>query len=231
MGSGKKNDQVWAIICAAGSSTRMGKDKLMMELAGKPVLLRTVQAMDNSSCIDAMVVVVHKDKLEQVAHMLQSFPKVKAVVVGGNTRTESVANGLEALPEEAGIVAVHDGARPFVTEKVIADAVAAAKTYGSAVPVVPVKDTIKQVKSEAVINTPDRSELRAVQTPQIFHKDILRAAISNAAANSLAVTDDAQAVELLGLPVYITQGDEKNIKITTPFDVVVGEAMLRNENA
>lgn len=226
----RKCDQVWAIVCAAGSSTRMGQDKLMMKLGGKPVLLRSVQALECCDEIDAIVVVVHKDKLEQVSKLLEGCSKVRSVVVGGNTRTDSVANGLAALPDEAFMVAVHDGARPFVTQQVVSEAVKTARTYGAAIPVVPVKDTIKTARDNAVGNTPDRSELRAVQTPQVFHKDLLKAAISNVICNNLTVTDDAQALELLGLPVYMTQGDERNIKLTTPFDMLVGEAMLEEHH-
>lgn len=227
----KNREEVWAVICAAGSSSRMGQDKLTMELGGKPVLLHSVMAMEKNSDIDGIVVVVHKDKLVQVSEVLHNCPKVKAVVAGGDTRTESVANGLAALPDEAFVVAVHDGARPFVTDRVITEAINAAKTYGAAIPAIPVKDTIKKAKGNTVSLTPDRSELMAVQTPQVFHKDILRAAISNVMADKLTVTDDAQAVELLGLPVYLTPGDEKNIKLTTPFDIVVAEAMLREHDA
>ena len=143
------------------------------------------------------------------------------------TRTDSVMAGLAAVSDRAQLVAVHDGARPLVTDEVICRAVSKAKKFAAAAPAVRVKDTIKVSTGGAVDETPDRSTLYAVQTPQVFDRDLLAAALQNAKEQGIALTDDCSAVEALGMPVQLTDGDEENLKITTPLDLELAALILR----
>ena len=155
-----------------------------------------------------------------------AYEKVRIVVSGGASRTESVQKGLAAVSEGTQLVAVHDGARPLVPAEVITKAVAKAAKFGAAAPAIPVKDTIKVSESGAVDATPRRETLFAVQTPQVFDADLLRGALQNAAQHGLALTDDCSAVEALGMSVQLTEGSEENIKITTPLDLELAEAIV-----
>jgi 2-C-methyl-D-erythritol 4-phosphate cytidylyltransferase len=154
------------------------------------------------------------------------MPKVKAVVAGGKSRQESVSLGLNALSSKVKLAAIQDGARPLITWEVIDRTVRAANSYGAAAPAIPVKDTIKVVEGRVVKNTPDRATLFAVQTPQVFDFDLLRAALKKAEKEGSAVTDDCSAVELMGMSVKIVEGDERNIKVTTPMDLKIAELLL-----
>ena len=153
---------------------------------------------------------------------------MKAVVVGGKSRQESVHLGLNALSNKVKLAAIHDGARPLITWQVIDRAIRAANTYGAAAPAIPVKDTIKVVEGRVVKNTPDRSTLFAVQTPQVFDFDLLRGALKKAEQDGAQVTDDCSAVELMGFTVKIVEGDERNIKVTTPMDLKIAEMLLED---
>ena len=152
--------------------------------------------------------------------------KVTAVVCGGSSRQESVHLGLNALPKGTKLAAVHDGARPLVSWQVIDRVVRAANTYGGAAPAIPVKDTIKVVKGGLVESTPDRASLQAVQTPQVFDFDLLRGALKKAEEDKAQVTDDCSAVERLGMKIKIVEGDERNLKVTTPLDLKIAELLL-----
>jgi 2-C-methyl-D-erythritol 4-phosphate cytidylyltransferase len=154
------------------------------------------------------------------------FEKVTAVVAGGSSRQESVMHGLNALSSKVQTVAVQDGARPLVTWQLIDRVVRAGDTYGAAAPAIPVKDTIKTVKGGVVLETPDRKLLQAVQTPQVFDFELLRGALKKAKEDGAEVTDDCSAVERLGMSVKIVEGDEKNIKVTTPMDLKIAELFL-----
>jgi len=147
-------------------------------------------------------------------------------VAGGKTRQESVWLGMNALRNRTGLVAVQDGARPLITWQVIDRTVRAANTFGAAAPGVPVKDTVKRINGGVVAETPDRTNLRAVQTPQVFDYDMLRGALKKAEKEGVQVTDDCAAVERLGMSVKIVEGDERNIKITTPLDLKIAELLL-----
>ena len=151
---------------------------------------------------------------------------VTAVVAGGNSRQESVGNGLNALSKDIKLAAIHDGARPLITWQLIDWVIRAANTYGAAAPAIPVKDTVKTVEGGIVVNTPDRSKLRAVQTPQVFDIDLLKGALLKAQQDGAEVTDDCSAVERLGMKVKIVEGDEKNLKVTTPMDLKIAEMLL-----
>ena len=216
-----------AVIVAAGNASRMeGIDKVMAPIGGQPMIRRTVEQFQNCDAIGEIVVVTRQDLLETVSELCRDFPKVQAVVVGGDCREASVVNGLEALSKKCTLAAIHDGARPFATWEMIDRVVRAAHTYGAAVPVIPVKDTIKVVQGGLVQSTPLRRDLRAVQTPQVFDYDLLRAALQKVAKEKVEITDDCSAVERLGMSVKIVEGDERNIKVTTPLDLKIAELLL-----
>ena len=219
-----------AVIVAAGSASRMGGiDKVMAPLGGEPMVVRTVRQFQNCDAIREIVIVTRADLLIPISDLCHGFDKVKAVVVGGNSRDESVWQGLNALSDKVKLVAVQDGARPFADWQLIDRVVRCANSYGAAAPAIPVKDTIKIVKGGLVASTPNRSELQAVQTPQVFDFDLLRGALQKAKADGAAITDDCSAVERLGMSVRIVAGDEKNIKITTPLDLKIAELLLEEQ--
>lgn len=218
-----------AVILAAGASTRMGgTDKLGLMLGGIPVLAHTLMAFQQCSCITEIILVVQHGKLMQVAKICKEFEihKARKLLVGGRTRTESGLIGVSQVSESSKLVAIHDGARPFVTEEMILKTVAAAHKHLAAAPGVPVKDTIKITAEHRVQNTPSRASLMAVQTPQVFEIDLIQAALTDAVQKEIEITDDCMAVELLGVKPCITLGAEENIKITTPMDLMLGEAIL-----
>ena len=216
-----------AVIVAAGTASRMGGiDKVMAELDGEPMILRTVRTFQNCDAIKEIVVVTREDLILPIMRLCAGFTKLQAVVCGGATRPESVQLGLNAMSNKVKLVAVQDGARPLVTEAVIDRAVRAAHTYGAAAPAIPVKDTIKVVSGGIVKDTPDRGTLQAVQTPQVFDFDLLRGALKKAEADGAAITDDCSAVERLGMSVKMVEGDECNIKVTTPMDLKIAKLML-----
>ena len=216
-----------AVIVAAGTASRMGGiDKVMAKLDGEPMIVRSVRAFQQCDAIREIVVVTRPELIVPIMDLCHEFDKVRAVIVGGSTRPESVAVGLNALSDKAKLAAIHDGARPLITWSVIDRAVRAANTYGAAAPGIPVKDTVKSVTGGLVSETPERSLLRAIQTPQVFDTDLLRAALAKAAEDDAQITDDCSAVERMGMSVRIVEGDECNIKVTTPLDLKLAEAIL-----
>ena len=218
-----------AVIVAAGTASRMGGiDKVMAPLKGEPMIVHTVRAFEACDAIKEIVVVTRPDLMQEVMGLCRGFHKVRAVVAGGSTRPESVHNGLNALSSKVKLAAIQDGARPLVTWQVIDRAVRAANTYGAAAPGVPVKDTVKVVQGGVVAATPERSRLQAVQTPQVFQFDLLRGALKKAWEDGAEITDDCSAVERLGMSVKIVEGDERNIKITTPIDLKLAEVLMED---
>lgn len=216
-----------AVIVAAGSASRMGGiDKVMAPLGGTPMVARTAAAFQNCDAIAEIVIVTRPDLIRPISALCAGMDKVRAVVAGGSSRQESVWQGLNALSEDIQLAAIHDGARPLVSNLVIDRTVRAANSYGAAAPAVPVKDTIKVVKGGLVEKTPDRATLQAVQTPQVFDFDLLRGALKQAEEEKAAVTDDCSAVERLGMKVKIVEGDERNLKVTTPMDLKIAEMLL-----
>ena len=216
-----------AVIVAAGSASRMGGiDKVMAPLDGEPMILRTVRTFQNCSAIREIVVVTREDLLTPIMGLCKNFDKVKAVVVGGKDRAESVRLGMNALSGKVKLAAIQDGARPLITDAVIDRTVRAANTYGAAAPGIPVKDTVKTVRGGLVVDTPDRSTLQAIQTPQVFDFDLLRGALKKAWEDNAPITDDCSAVERLGFKVKIVEGDERNIKVTTPLDLKIAQLFL-----
>ena len=216
-----------AVIVAAGSASRMGGiDKVMAELDGEPMICRTVRTFQNCDAVKEIVIVTREDLIVPIGDLCRSYDKVKAVVVGGSSRQESVSLGLNALSDKVKLVAIQDGARPLITWEVIDRTIRAAHNYGAAAPAVPVKDTIKVVQGGIVKETPDRSTLKAVQTPQVFDLNLLRGALKKAKEDGAEVTDDCSAVERLGMSVKIVEGDERNIKVTTPMDLKIARMLL-----
>lgn len=215
------------VIVAAGSASRMGGiDKVMAPLGGEPMIVRTVRAFQDCDAIASIVIVTREDLIRPISGLCRDMGKVVAVVAGGSSRQESVHLGLNALPKGTKLAAVHDGARPLISWQVIDRVVRAANTYGAAAPAIPMKDTIKVVAGGLVKETPDRSTLMAVQTPQVFDFDLLRGALRKAEEDGATVTDDCSAVERTGMKIKIVEGDERNLKVTTPMDLKIAELLL-----
>ena len=216
-----------AVIVAAGSASRMGGiDKVMATLKGEPMIVHTVRAFEVCDAIAEIVIVTRPDLILPITRLTSGFDKVTTVVAGGSSRQESVSLGMNALSDKCELAAIQDGARPLVTWQLIDRVVRAAHAYHAAIPVIPVKDTIKVCNSALVVSTPDRSTLRAVQTPQVFDFDLLRGALKKAAEDGAEVTDDCSAVERLGMSVKTVEGDERNLKVTTPFDLKIAEMLM-----
>lgn len=227
----KAQQPLWctAVVVAAGSSTRMGGiDKIMLPLREEPVILHTLRALECCACIQEIIVVTREELIVPVSRLCaeHSLGKVRKVVRGGETRAHSVYQGVSEASDKARLIAIHDGARPLVTGNVVEKVVSAAAKCGAAAPAVPVKDTIKRAVKGVVQETPDRAQLFAVQTPQVFEADLIRAALFQAIQDGASITDDCSAVERLGAKVTLTEGSEENIKITTPSDVLLAEAIL-----
>ena len=219
-----------AVIVAAGSASRMGGiDKVMAPLNGEPMIVRTVRAFQNCDAISETGVVTREDLILPITSLCAQMDKVQAVVAGGSSRQESVHLGLNALSGKCKLAAIHDGARPLISWQVIDRVVRAANTYGAAAPAIPVKDTIKVVLGGIVKETPDRAALQAVQTPQVFDFDILRGALKKAKQDGAQVTDDCSAVERMGMAVKIVEGEERNLKVTTPLDLKIAQLLLEEE--
>lgn len=223
--------QCSAVVLAAGASSRMGQDKLLAEVGGRPVIVRCVEVFQRAPSIVEVVVVTREDLVPEVARLCQEFhlDKVTKVIRGGENRTQSARLGTLEASRDIPLIAIHDGARPFVTVQVIEDAVAQAVRNGAAAPAVQVKDTIKMAENGIVTQTPDRAALYAVQTPQVFDASLIRAALQKALDDGEELTDDCAAVERLGMKVALTAGDERNIKLTTPMDLLIGESLAEEE--
>ena len=217
-----------AVIVAAGSSRRMGADKLFLPLAGIPVLVRTLLQFQACDDVDEIIIVTRADKLTEVADYCRRYGITKAtkILQGGKERVESSAAGVFEADRHSAYIAISDGARPFVTPELISAAIDAAKKYGAAAPAVPVKDTIKAAENGVVTDTPDRSKLFAIQTPQVFSADIIKGALTKAIRNHIPVTDDCSAVEAMGYPVHLVDGSYRNIKITAQEDLIISQAYL-----
>lgn len=223
--------QCAALVAAAGSSSRMGGVNKMLEpLDGVPVLARTLMTLQQAPQIGEIVVATREEDLMTISDLCRTYgiTKCTKVIRGGETRAHSVLLAALEVSSDVKLLAVQDGARPLVTLDVIDRVIDAAKRCGAAAPAVPVKDTVKEVRDGgAVVRTVDRSSLRAVQTPQVFDASLLKAALQDAVENRVPITDDCSAVERLGKVVFLVDGDEENLKITTPVDLIMAEAILR----
>ena len=219
-----------AVIVAAGSASRMGGiDKVMAPLGGEPMILRTVRAFEDCETVKEIVIVTREDLMGPIAELCSGFTKIRSVVQGGSSRQESVKLGLLAFSKEVRLAVVHDGARPLVSGELIDKVIRAAHSYGAAAPAIPVKDTIKVFEGGFIAATPDRSTLRAVQTPQVMDRDLLLGALEKAEQEGIALTDDCSAVEHIGMRVRLVEGEERNLKVTTPLDLKIAELLLEEK--
>lgn len=218
--------EVGAVIVAAGRSQRMGgMDKLFAPLAGRPLLAHTLQAFEDTPCIDRVVVAANDRNIDAVRELVRvsGLGRVAAVVLGGDRRQDSVRAGLGALTGVE-LVVVHDGARPLVTPGLVARVVEAARASGAAICAISVRDTVKEVDQAEVVRTLDRGRLWLAQTPQAFRLDLLLEAHRVFEGEA---TDDAAMVEALGHPVRVIEGDPHNVKVTTPEDLRLLESLIR----
>ena len=228
-------EKLVAIVPAAGAGKRLGLgiNKAFAVLRGAPLIVHCLAMLARTQLVSQAIVVLAPAEVEEGSELLGRYQEdyfsslpIK-VVAGGKERQDSVANALAAVPADADYIAVHDGARPFAGRAVFERTLAAAKEQGAAIAAVPVKNTIKVVDAKGVVvDTPVRSTLVAVQTPQVFRAALLKDAYAHLAAHPAAVTDDASVVELLGHRVVVAEGRYENIKITTPEDLVLAEHFL-----
>ena len=223
-----------AVIVAAGRGSRMGlgRNKVLADVAGVPVIVRTVRALAETGLFDGGVVLVTgAEDMEEMRGLMAAHGLDVTLAQGGEDRQQSVYNGLRAVNPAAEIIAIHDGARPLVTRAVIERTIESAKRCGSGVAAVMLKDTVKRVDAEgAVVDTPNRETLRAVQTPQTFAAALIRGAHERFAASAERATDDAALAERAGCRVMLTEGDVENIKLTTPEDMLLAQqVILRRE--
>lgn len=226
-----KNPKCSVVIVAAGKSERMGSDKILANVCGMPVIARTMLAFEKSDYVDEIIVVTAAEKIKVIADVCKKYSVSKAskVISGGRTRTESALAGVSAVKKNAALIAIHDGARPFVSDSVIRECVCTAAKYKAAVPVIKNTDTVKMINGKNVVTeTLDRDRVVRVQTPQVFDSDIIKGALTFVAKKELTLTDDSMAVELMGFPVMTVPGSEDNIKLTTPHDYITAEQIMKN---
>ena len=218
-----------AVVLAAGKSERMGEDKLFMTVGGRLVLGLSLSAFEASPLIREIVLVTTPERVKDVERVRMGYrlSKLTSVVFGGETRTRSALNGVMAVSPQAELICIHDAARPLVTQEVIAGALRGASLYLAAAPAVHVKDTLKQAQNGLVTSTPDRDAMFAVQTPQAFRAELIKAALTKAVEEGVSYSDDCAAVEAIGAPVRLTEGDEENLKLTTPQDLLLAEAIWK----
>ncbi|ABR50578.1 2-C-methyl-D-erythritol 4-phosphate cytidylyltransferase [Alkaliphilus metalliredigens QYMF] len=224
--------KVTVIVVAAGKGKRMGRsyNKQYIMLENKPILYHTLAVFEKHSEINEIILVVASGEEEYCQGQIikkYGLKKVRKVVAGGSERRNSVKNGLEELEEACEVVLVHDGARPFITKEVITKSIEVAYEEGAVIVAVPVKDTIKRVNEKMeVVETPERQQLWAVQTPQVFRSGILKRAYKEAEDFERVGTDDAVLVEAAGYTVKVVLGIYENIKVTTPEDLIIGQGIL-----
>lgn len=217
------------VVVAAGSSARMGEDKLFIELGGMPVLARTLLAIEKSEYVDEIIVVTRSDLLEKCAKLCIEYGIEKAgrFLLGGSDRLHSALAGAVEASGEAKLIGIHDGARPFVSQALIERVIRCAAEYDAAVPALPVHDTVKIAVNGIIETTLERENVVSVQTPQVFTAELIKCALTSAVENGLSITDDSSAVEELGVPVRTVAGEADNIKLTTPNDLELAEVLLR----
>lgn len=231
-----KNNYVSVIIAAAGMSNRMGSkmNKQFIAIDGKPILAHTIEKFENSRFIDEIILISKEEEIEYCRKEIvkkYKFNKITNIIRGGKERQDSVYNGILALDERSSIVLIHDGARPFVKNENIEDGIKSVIKDGACVIGVPVKDTIKVVGANEIIdNTPRRSMLWAAQTPQCFLKDLIIRGYEKAISDNFLGTDDSSIVERLGYDVKMIMGSYENIKITTPEDLILAESLFKDKD-
>lgn len=218
-----------AIIVAAGSSQRMGFDKLLALLGDKPVLAHTIDAFERTSAVSEIILVARTQRIPEFEELVRQtgFQKVRQIIPGGEQRQDSVRAGLERVSETSRFIAVHDAARPLVTPEQVERVFSCAREHGAAALAEPVTDTIKRAdESRIVTGGVPRENLYAMQTPQIFEKNLLERAYAAVAASKLSITDEVSAVQHLGEKVVLVPNDEWNVKITYPRDLLLAQASM-----
>lgn len=216
-----------AIIVAAGSSKRLGFDKLMATIAGKPVIRHTIDAFERTKSVTGIVIVTRADRVKEFEGLVLSLDKIETVIPGGEHRHDSVASGLQQLSAATRYVAVHDGARPLITPAQIEQVFEQARIHAAASLAEPVRDTLKRADDDLIVRESiDRRGVYAMQTPQIFERKLLEEAYQHVATSGEVVTDEVSAVELLGRKVILVPNPEVNFKITYQRDLELAEAIL-----
>jgi 2-C-methyl-D-erythritol 4-phosphate cytidylyltransferase len=202
------------------------------ELGEIPVIVHSLRPFEESKLIHEVIVVTRRDNMLEIGEYCKYYglSKVGKILPGGKSRMESVQIGLSEVNDSADLIAIHDGARPFLSLEVLEETIRQAETTGAAAPGIPVKDTIKLAEKGIVKHTLPRESLYAIQTPQIFEASLIKAALTKALEDGASLTDDCSAVERLGFSVVITHGSEENIKLTTPKDLLLGESILIGRN-
>ena len=227
----KKTDTATAIIVAAGKATRMqGIDKIFAPLGGEPLIAASIKAFEKCDRVKEIILVLSEENCPRGKALceIHGFKKVKACIPGGKERSESSYIGVQAADKKSKYIIIHDGARPFVTEEMINEALDAAAKRGASAVGVSVTSTLKKVKDGLIVDTVDRSALYEIQTPQIFRSDIIKAALKNAIDKKLSITDDCMAVEAIGLSPKIVLGTKENIKITVREDLIIANAIIKS---
>jgi 2-C-methyl-D-erythritol 4-phosphate cytidylyltransferase len=219
-----------AIIVGAGSGRRMGFDKLFETIAGKPVLAHTIAAFENAKSVSQIIVVAREDRHRDLEKLVrdQDWKKIQSVVAGGEHRQDSVRAGLEQLSENARYVAVHDAARPLVTAEQIERVYQACREQGAAALADPITDTLKRAHVDLVVSeSVDRHQLFAMQTPQVFARELLIEAYDTVTAKNILITDEVSAVEYLGRNIVLVPNEDFNFKITYPRDLAMAEFVIQ----
>lgn len=225
--------KIVALIAAAGKGKRMNAriSKSFIPIFGKPILAYTIEKFEKCKLIDKIYLIVSREEKELCSRNIiikYNFSKVQELVDGGETRQDSIYNGLKAIDRDTDIVVIHDGARPLVEETIIWDSIEKAQKYGAAITAIPIKDTVKKCGKDFFINkTLNREEIWRAQTPQTFKYDLILPAYNQAYKDKYLATDDAAILERYGHKVKLIIGSEENIKITTPFDIIVAENFLK----
>ena len=225
--------KIVALIAAAGLGKRMNAkiSKPFIPIFGKPILAYTIEKFEQCKFIEKIYLIVNQEERDFCSKdiiLKYNFSKVQELIEGGETRQDSVYNGLKVLDQDTDIVVIHDGARPLVEETIIQESIEAAQEYGAAIAAIPLKDTVKKSRKDFFINeTLNREEIWRAQTPQTFKYDIILSAFHQSYKDKFFATDDAAIVERYGHKVKMIIGSEENIKITTPFDIIIAENFLK----
>lgn len=223
-----------AIIVAAGNSQRMGRDKILMPLGDRPVIAHTLAAFQKCEHIDEIIVVTKFEILQEIADICHDYKidKTSKIVRGGRTRAESALLGVSEANDKSTLIAIHDGARPFVSAALIDRAVNSAKVNHAVAPAVYSTDTVRIVNTKGVVvSTPNRDTVALIQTPQVFDADLIKNALTKAVEKNMRITDDCSAVEALGVKVTVVAGEQTNIKLTSSTDAYLAEKILADRGS
>lgn len=222
------------VIVAAGSSQRMGKDKILMQLGDRPVIAHTLKAFQDSDVIDEIIVVTRFESIQEIADICNTYgiSKASKIVRGGKSRAESSLIGVCEASDEATVIAIHDGARPLPSTELIERTVRTAYDNNAVTPAISATDTVRILNSKgAVASTPDRETVALIQTPQVFNADVIKGALTKAIYKNTELTDDCSAVEAIGVKVTVVAGEQTNIKLTSAMDIYIAEKILADRGA